>query len=285
MCILCQRVKVGTKQTGPQSLDCATRSAQSKDCGFVNVLKKFRTHATFPICTLLLRMPPKKILIIEDETDIREMLALRLKKEKFQVIEASEGMTGLRKAMEEQPDLILLDMMLPFTSGLDILRKIRANRKVAQMPIIIVSAKGDESDVVVGLELGADDYVTKPFNMSILIARINALLRRFQTSGTPPKVVSVGNLEIDSDRFLVTVEGEPVTLTRTEFGILYALATSGSRVLTRNQLIDEAIGSDAMVTDRTIDVHVTSLRSKLGDARELVETVRGVGYRLAMVEE
>jgi DNA-binding response OmpR family regulator len=230
-------------------------------------------------------MSPKRILVIEDETDIREMLALRLKKEKFDVLEAGEGITGLKKALEEQPDLVILDLMLPFTSGLDILRKLRANRKIAQVPVIIVSAKGDESDIVVGLELGADDYVTKPFTMSVLIARINALLRRFQASEAPPNIVTVGPVEIDTDRFLVTAYEEPITLTRTEFGILYALATAHGRVLTRNQLIDEAIGSDAMVTDRTIDVHVTSLRSKLGEARELVETVRGVGYRLALVEE
>jgi DNA-binding response OmpR family regulator len=230
-------------------------------------------------------MSPKRILVIEDETDIREMLSLRLKKEKFDILEASEGMTGLKKAQEELPDLVLLDLMLPFTSGLDILRKLRANRKTAPLPIIIVSAKGEESDVIVGLELGADDYVTKPFNMSILIARINALLRRFQSSEAPPKIVNIGSVEIDTDRFLVTVEGEPLALTRTEFGILYALAIAKGRVLTRNQLIDEAIGSDAMVTDRTIDVHVTSLRSKLGSARELVETVRGIGYRLSTVED
>jgi DNA-binding response OmpR family regulator len=230
-------------------------------------------------------MSPKQILVIEDETDIREMLALRLKKERFDVLEASEGMTGLKKALEEQPDLVLLDLMLPFTSGLDILRKLRDNRKTAQMPIIIVSAKGEESDIVVGLELGADDYVTKPFNISILLARINALLRRFQTSESPQKIVSAGPLEIDTDRFLVTVDGESVPLTRTEFGILYALATGRGRVFTRNQLIEEAIGSDADVFDRTIDVHVTSLRSKLGTARELVETVRGIGYRFAASED
>jgi len=229
-------------------------------------------------------MASKSILVIEDETDIREMLALRLKKERFDVLEASEGMTGLKKALEEQPDLVLLDLMLPFTSGLDILRKLRDNRKTAQVPIIIVSAKGEESDVVVGLELGADDYVTKPFNMSILLARINTLLRRFQTAESPQKIVSAGPLEIDTDRFLVTVDGEPVSLTRTEFGILYALATGKGRVFTRNQLIDEAIGSDADVFDRTIDVHVTSLRGKLGTARELIKTVRGVGYRFSACE-
>ena len=230
-------------------------------------------------------MAPKSILVIEDETDIREMLALRLKKERFDVLEASEGMTGLKKALEEQPDLVLLDLMLPFTSGLDILRKLRDSRKTVQMPIIIVSAKGEESDVVVGLELGADDYVTKPFNMPILLARIHALLRRVQTSESPQKIVSVGPIEIDTDRFLVTVDGKPVSLTLTEFGILYALATGKGRVLTRNQLIDEAIGGDADVFDRTIDVHVTSLRGKLGTARELIETVRGVGYRFSAFED
>jgi DNA-binding response OmpR family regulator len=230
-------------------------------------------------------MPPKRILVIEDETDIREMLSLRLKKERFEVIEASEGTTGLKKALEEQPDLVLLDLMLPFMSGLDILRKLRNNPKSEQVPIIIVSAKGEESDIVVGLELGADDYVTKPFNMSVLLARINALLRRFHASDVPQKIISIGTVEIDTDRFLVTVDGEPVSLTRTEFGILYALATAKGRVRTRNQLIDEAIGSDADVFDRTIDVHVTSLRGKLGTARELVETVSGVGYRLAAIDD
>lgn len=228
-------------------------------------------------------MSPKRILVIEDEMDIRDMLLLRLKKEKFEVIEARDGISALKKAVAEQPDIILLDLMLPFTSGLDVLRKLRNNRKTVQLPVIIVSAKGEESDVIVGLELGADDYVTKPFNMSILLARINALLRRFQTLESPPKIVNVGSVEIDTDRFLVTVEGGAVALTRTEFGILYALAAARGRVLTRNQLIDAAIGNDAMVTDRTIDVHVTSLRSKLGKSRELVETVRGVGYRLSEV--
>ena len=229
-------------------------------------------------------MSPKQILLIEDETDIREMIALRLKKEAFCVIEASEGMSGLRKAQEEKPDLVLLDLMLPFVSGFDILRKLRENRKTTAVPIIILSAKGEESDIVVGLELGADDYITKPFSMAVLLARINAVLRRYQTTETPEKIVNIGNVEIDTDRFLVTVGKEPITLTRTEFGILYALATSNGRVLTRNQLIDEAIGSDALVTDRTIDVHITSLRGKLGEARELVETVRGIGYRLAVVD-
>jgi len=227
---------------------------------------------------------PKRILIIEDETDIRDMLVLRLKKEKFDTLEADNGQSGLQKTLNERPDLVLLDLMLPFMNGLDVLRKLRENRKTAQMPIIIVSAKGEESDVVVGLELGADDYVAKPFNMSVLLARINALLRRSQPTEAISAVVCIGPIEIDTERFSVTVDGESVALTRTEFGILHALATAKGRVLTRNQLIDQAIGNDAVVTDRTIDVHVTALRSKLGDAREFVETVRGIGYRLSVVD-
>jgi len=229
-------------------------------------------------------MPPKRILLIEDETDIRDMLVLRLKKEKFDTLEARDGQSGLKRALEEYPDLVLLDLMLPFMNGLDVLRRLRETRKSSQLPIIIVSAKDEESDVVVGLELGADDYVAKPFNMTVLLARINALLRRVQPAEAIPATVSVGPIEIDTERFSVTIDDESVTLTRTEFGILHALATAKGRVLTRNQLIDKAIGDDALVSDRTIDVHVTSLRGKLGMARELVETVRGVGYRLSVVD-
>ncbi len=225
-------------------------------------------------------MSSKRVLVIEDEADILDMLLLRLKKEKFDTLGATNGATGLTQATEEKPDIVLLDLMLPVMNGLDVLRELRKSPKTVNLPVIIVSAKGDESDVVVGLELGADDYITKPFNMPILIARINALLRRHHASESPASLWEIGPITIDADRFTTVVDGEPVTLTRTEFGILYALATSGGRVLTRNQLIEQAIGEDALVTERTIDVHVTSLRGKLGTAREMIETVRGVGYRM-----
>ncbi len=226
-------------------------------------------------------MSKKKILIIEDEIDILDMLALRMTRERFEVLKASNGETGLGKALDESPDLVLLDLMLPLLPGLEVLRKIRENHGTARLPVIIISARGEESDVIVGLELGADDYVAKPFNMSVLVARINALLRRADsTAEDASNRVRIGPVEIDVDRFLVSVQGLPVSLTRTEFRILYALATSKGRVLTRNQLIDRAIGTDAVVTDRTIDVHLTSLRNKLGAARDMIETVRGIGYRL-----
>jgi len=226
-------------------------------------------------------MSPKRILVIEDESDILDMILLRLRKEKFDPVGATNGATGLAKAQDDKPDLVLLDLMLPITSGLDVLRKLRESPKTAHLPVIIVSAKGDESDVVVGLELGADDYVTKPFNMPVLLARINALLRRSGAAENAGSRLTVGPIVIDADRFEISVDGEPIQLTRTEFGILHSLAVARGRVLTRNQLIDHAIGSDTMVTERTIDVHVTSLRSKLGIARDLVETVRGIGYRIA----
>jgi DNA-binding response OmpR family regulator len=225
-------------------------------------------------------MPKKRLLIIEDEIDVLDMLELRLTKERFEVIKAADGETGLQKAISENPDLVLLDLMLPIMSGLEVLRNIRAKPQTANTPILIVSARGEESDIIVGLELGADDYVVKPFNMSVLVARINALLRRSASSEDSSSYLQIGTIEIDVERFQVSVEGNPVALTRTEFRLLYALATSSGRVLTRNQLIEKAIGTDAIVTDRTIDVHLTSLRTKLGSARDVIETVRGIGYRL-----
>ena len=226
-------------------------------------------------------MPKKRILIVEDEIDVLDMLELRLTKERFEVLKAADGETGLKKTISEAPDLVVLDLMLPLVPGLEVLRNIRANPMAANIPILIVSARGEESDIIVGLELGADDYVVKPFNMSVLVARINALLRRSaSTEDGTTNFLRLGTIEIDVERFQVYVEGSPIVLTRTEFRILYALVTSKGRVLTRNQLIEKAIGTDAIVTDRTVDVHLTSLRTKLGSARDVIETVRGIGYRI-----
>ncbi|MCL2118662.1 MAG: response regulator transcription factor [Planctomycetaceae bacterium] len=224
-------------------------------------------------------MSKKIILIIEDETDIREMLRLRLNKEGHVVLVADSGEAGLALALERRPDVILLDLMLPIMGGLEVLRKIKSERTVTRTPIIIVSARGDESDIVVGLELGADDYVTKPFKMAVLIARINALLRRTVSSeeAVDPLMIA-GPLKIDMTGYHVLLDDNPLSLTKTEFQLLYELAKAKGRVLTRNQLIERVIG-DSYVTDRTIDVHLASLRNKLGDARNLIATVRGVGYR------
>jgi DNA-binding response OmpR family regulator len=227
-------------------------------------------------------MVKKNILIIEDEADIREMVRLRLKKEGYDIFVADSGEAGLAVALERRPDLILLDLMLPIMSGFEVLRKIKAERTVSRTPVIIVSARGEESDIVAGLELGADDYVTKPFNMAVLIARVNALLRRsVSAEETDGDLMTAGPVQIDGTGFQAMLSGEPLSLTKTEFLILYELVRMKGRVLTRNQLIERAIG-DAYVTDRTIDVHLASLRNKMGDSRGLIETVRGVGYRFAL---
>jgi DNA-binding response OmpR family regulator len=182
----------------------------------------------------------------------------------------------------EPPDLVLLDIMLPGMSGTDVARALRDDPRTAGLPIIMLTAKSEESDIVVGLKFGADDYVTKPFSMSVLVARIDALLRRVASSPSSPArgILKIGPLLIDQQRYAVEVNGEPVALTLTEFKLLAALAAANGRVLTRNQLMDQAIGLDAVVTDRTIDVHLTALRRKLGQARGCIQTVRGVGYKL-----
>ncbi|MDR2439174.1 MAG: response regulator transcription factor [Planctomycetaceae bacterium] len=237
-------------------------------------------------------MTKEQILVIEDEKDILSMVRLRLESRGFEVFTAESGELALRWMTEHKPDLILLDLMLPGISGLEVLKQIRNNQNIAKIPILIVSALGEESDVVVGLERGADDYLSKPFSMSILMARVNALLRRSKPE-TENKVINekkensedfilLGPLRIDINRYHVFVENKPVALTSTEYRLLLTLIASKGRVLTRNQLIDEAIGNDSIVTDRTIDVHLTSLRSKLGSARNLIETVRGVGYRFRL---
>jgi len=226
----------------------------------------------------------KKLLIIEDETDIAEMIALRLRKEGFAVETVETGPRGLESVLRGNHDLVILDLMLPGMNGMEILKRVRAQSPAMTPPILILSAKGDEGDIVAGLELGADDYLTKPFQMAVLVARINALLRRVnmhaEQAAMPPRQMEVGPITIDPERYQVFVEGEPITLTITEYRLLVALVQAEGRVLTRNQLIDKAIGTDAIVTDRTIDVHLTALRGKLGPGREMIQTVRGIGYRL-----
>ncbi|MDR2706934.1 MAG: response regulator transcription factor [Planctomycetaceae bacterium] len=240
-------------------------------------------------------MAKEQILVIEDEKDILSMVRLRLESRGFNVFTAESGELALQWMAEHKPDLILLDLMLPGISGLDVLKQIRTDRNLAQIPILIVSALGEENDVVVGLERGADDYLSKPFNMSVLMARVNALLRRSKPTNHEENIpnnekkkddsedfIVIGTIRIDIKRYHVFVENKQVALTSTEYRLLLALIASKGRVLTRNQLIDEAIGNESIVTDRTIDVHLTSLRSKLGSARNLIETVRGVGYRFRL---
>lgn len=223
-----------------------------------------------------------RIMIVEDERDMADLVATRLRREGHEVDVAHDGAEGLERILSQPPDLVLLDIMLPGMSGTDVARALRDDPRTAGLPIIMLTAKSEESDIVVGLKFGADDYVTKPFSMSVLVARIDAVLRRAASSPASPAkgVLKVGALVIDQQRYTVEVNGEAVALTLTEFKLLAALAAAKGRVLTRDRLMDQAIGLDAVVTDRTIDVHMTALRRKLGQARECIRTVRGVGYKL-----
>jgi DNA-binding response OmpR family regulator len=225
-------------------------------------------------------MAKKKIVIIEDEKDIADLVAMRLKREGYQVSVANDGSEGFELVRSEPPDLVLLDIMLPGMSGTEIAGKLRNDPRTASVSIIMLTARGEESDIVVGLKFGADDYVTKPFSMSVLVARIDAVLRRAAVPALDKTLLKIGPLIIDQEQHRVEAGGQEVTLTLTEFRLLTALAAAKGRVLNRNKLMDQAIGLDAVVTDRTIDVHMASLRRKLGVARDLIQTVRGLGYRL-----
>ena len=225
-------------------------------------------------------MPKEKILVVEDEEDILELLTFNLQKEGYQVTGAGAGEDGLRAAGAEQPDLILLDLMLPGVDGLEVCRLLKNNHKTAHIPIVMLTAKSEESDIVTGLELGADDYVTKPFSPRVLIARIRSVLRRRSRQAPDNEdVVKVHEVLIHPGRHEVLVANQPVDLTSTEFRILHFLAGRPGWVFTRDQIIDAVHGDDYPVTDRSIDVQVMWLRKKLGDVGQYIETVRGVGYR------
>ena len=225
-------------------------------------------------------MSRKRIVLVEDEHDMADLVAARLRREGYVVDVAHEGLEGLELIRSAPPDLVLLDVMLPGMLGTDIAARLRDDPRTAGVPIIMLTAKSEESDIVVGLKFGADDYVTKPFSLAVLIARVAAILRRAAASPLSSKgILKIGPLLIDSQSHRVEVDGRAVSLTLTEFKLLTALAAAKGRVLSRNHLMDQAIGLEAIVTDRTIDVHLTALRKKLGAARACIETIRGVGYR------
>lgn len=217
------------------------------------------------------------IHIIEDERDIAEMIEYNLKEAGYQVIFSSDGEKGINLATREKPDLIILDLMLPIIDGFEVCRVLKQQQSTAHIPIIILSAKSLETDKVVGLELGADDYVTKPFSPRELLARVKAVLRR--NTEKPAGEIKSGQITIDSAKHKVLVKGKEVKLTTTEFRLLQCLARRSGIVFSRNQLLDALGADESMVYDRTIDAHIKSLRRKLGPAKDYVETVRGVGYK------
>ena len=226
-------------------------------------------------------MAKPKILVIEDERSLVEVLTYNLNREGFDVLTAYDGQDGLRQAQVKLPDLIVLDLMLPIKSGLDVCRELRMGGRTRDIPIIMLTAKAEESDQLIGFATGADDYVTKPYSTKVLIQRIKKELRR--TQGV--EEVGVGSVYtcqgvvVDRHRHRALYQNEELTLTPTEFRLLESLLRQPGRAFNRHELMDAAIGEDAIVLERTIDVHVKSLRKKLGDAADLIETVRGVGYR------
>jgi two-component system phosphate regulon response regulator PhoB len=219
-----------------------------------------------------------RVLVIEDERDLAEVLTYNLEREGYDAIVAHDGQEGLRKAQTLLPDLILLDIMLPGISGTEICREVRAGERTRDIPIIIISARSEETDQVVGFSLGADDYVTKPFNVKVLMQRIKALQRRVEGGNDPVDVIDHLGVKIDRVRHRAYAEERELDLTPTEFRLLECMLRQPGRAFTRHQLMDAAIGEGAIVLERTIDVHIKTLRRKLG-AGELIETVRGVGYR------
>lgn len=224
----------------------------------------------------------EKIVVIEDEPDIREVIEHNLRREGYQVFCTPDGEAGWDLVRQKAPDLILLDLMLPGLDGIELCRRLKADPLTSEIPVIMVTAKGEESDVVLGLGVGADDYVCKPFSPRELLARVRAVLRRagpaLAADATRDRIMRQG-LSIDRLKHEVSIDGHPVPFTATEFRLLYCLASHPGRVFTRDQLLSRVIGESVAVIDRNIDVHVRAVRKKLGPYRELLETVRGVGYR------
>lgn len=246
----------------------------------------FEASASLPI--------PGDILIVEDEADIRELIQFNLEREGFKTRVAKNGQEGLELAMNQTPDLILMDIMMPVCDGLTALRKIRetSTGSLKQTPVVMLTAKGEETDIVLGLELGADDYVMKPFSPKELTARIRAVLRRTKDDGragatatdkTPPsssvEKMKAGPIEIDTEKHLAFSRGKPLVLTLAEFNLLKVLISKPGRVFTRDQILEKISGADTYVIDRNVDVHVRAVRKKLEDDAEFIQTVRGVGYK------
>jgi two-component system phosphate regulon response regulator PhoB len=228
-------------------------------------------------------MSNRKILIVEDDRDIVEMITYNLRADGYEVLSAFTGKDGIALARRERPDLIILDIMLPVMDGFEVCRVLKSTEATACVPIIILSAKSQETDKIVGLELGADDYVTKPFSPRELIARIKAVLRRNQEQ-QPRGEITRGQIVIDGTKHKVLVRKQEIELTATEFRLLECLAQRPGVVLSRSQLLEAVGGDESMVYDRTVDAHIKSLRRKLGKAKDYIETVRGVGYRFRDIQ-
>ena len=224
-------------------------------------------------------MAKTRILIVDDEADIRELVRLNLAREGYEILDCESGEQALSLSRSKDPDLIVLDLMLPGIDGMQVCQRLKADPKTARIPVVMLTAKGEEADVVAGLEVGADDYVAKPFSGKVLAARVRRLLRKATAPGDEQAIIKVHDLTIDPSRHEVWAKDTRVDLTRTEFSILRALAQRPGLVLSRYQIVDCVHGDDYPVTDRAVDVQIVSLRRKLGPCGQYIETVRGVGYR------
>ncbi len=222
---------------------------------------------------------PRRVLIVEDERDLADLLKFNLERSGYRAATVHDGKSALRSIETERPDLVILDVMIPELSGTEVASRIRTNPSTTKLPIVMLTAKADEVDQLVGLAVGADDYITKPFSVKLLLARIEALLRRSEDRPAGDKTVRLGGIEIDLDAHQARVDGAIIHLTLTEFRLLAALVQAPGRVLTRRHLMTKAMGPGVTVTERTIDVHLTAIRKKLGAYGNLIATVRGVGYR------
>jgi two-component system phosphate regulon response regulator PhoB len=225
------------------------------------------------------------ILVIDDEKDLIELVRYNLEKEGFDVIAATDGQAGLEVVKKHRPDLVILDLMMPGVDGLQVCQRLRTDPRAGRIPVIMLTAKATEADRIVGLELGADDYITKPFSPREVIARVKAVLRRTVGSQDQRQVIRSGDLVIDLTGHEVNFKGQRVPLTATEFRILEFLASRPGRVFSRDEIIDAALGNETAVFDRTVDVHITAIRKKLGGGGDQIETVRGFGYKFRHTAE
>ena len=229
-------------------------------------------------------MAKTKVLVIEDDRSLSEVLSYNLKQAGYDVLTARDGQDGLLQAQVKSPEIVILDLMLPVIDGLDVCRRLRADAATREMLIVMLTAKAEESDELIGFSLGADDYVTKPFSVKVLLQRIKALRRRHTSEATPDEVASKLRISVDRRKHQALADGRPLQLTRSEFRLLDTLIRQPGRVFDRAELIDAALGEDTMVMERTIDVHIRALRRKLGEHADVIETVRGVGYRFRDTE-
>jgi DNA-binding response OmpR family regulator len=225
------------------------------------------------------------ILVIDDEKDLIELVRYNLEKEGFDVIAATDGQLGLDVVRKHRPDLVVLDLMMPGLDGLQVCQQLRNDPRAGRIPVIMLTAKATEADRIVGLELGADDYITKPFSPREVVARIKAVLRRTASQSNPPQVIRSADLTIDLSGHEVSYRGQRIALTATEFRILEFLASRPGRVFSRDEIIDAALGNEQAVFDRTVDVHITAIRRKLGSGADQIETVRGFGYKFRHASE